>query len=149
MPLASARSTPSDDEKQLLPTASSQVAPAHVSVDWFHFVLALAALLAIDYFLAAAASALRITFPSSLIGMFGLLSVLLGCDSCGFGALSATLFAAASPAIKFITRWLPLFYVPPLVVLPIAVQGFDASELARCALIVALGSAYRQARTRP
>jgi len=31
-----------------------------------------------------------------------------------------------SPAILFIQRWLPLFYVPSLVVVPIAVKGIPA-----------------------
>lgn len=33
-----------------------------------------------------------------------------------------------SPAILFIQRWLPLFYVPSLVVVPLAVKGIPASE---------------------
>ena len=33
-----------------------------------------------------------------------------------------------SPAILFIQRWLPLFYVASLVVVPLAVKGIPAAE---------------------
>lgn len=33
-----------------------------------------------------------------------------------------------SPAILFIQRWLPLFYVPSLVVVPLAVKGIPAAD---------------------
>ena len=51
-------------------------------------------------------------------------------------ALSATdqraadlVVTAAQPALTFITRWLPLFYVAPLVVVPLAVDSMPADEL--------------------
>ena len=143
------RSTTSDDEQKLLPTASPPPVPARVSWLWVHFALALAAFLIADHALASMVMRVgHVAFPSSLIGMFLILIVLLGCETLGFSELSTAIRAAASPAIRFITRWLPLFYVPPLVVLPIAVEGYDASELARCALIVVVGSARRRLRIR-
>ena len=41
-----------------------------------------------------------------------------------------------SPAILFIQRWLPLFYVPSLVVVPIAVKGIAADVGAKIGAIL-------------
>ncbi|KAH9299766.1 hypothetical protein KI387_031448, partial [Taxus chinensis] len=40
------------------------------------------------------------------------------------------------PATTFIQRWLPLFYVPSLVVLPLAVKGIPASSAAKIGAII-------------
>lgn len=41
-----------------------------------------------------------------------------------------------SPATSFIQRWLPLFYVPSLVVVPLAVKGIPAAEGAKIGAIL-------------
>jgi hypothetical protein len=41
-----------------------------------------------------------------------------------------------SPANLFIQRWLPLFYVPSLVVAPLAVKGIPAVEGAKIGAIL-------------
>jgi hypothetical protein len=43
-----------------------------------------------------------------------------------------------SPAALFIQRWLPLFYVPSLVVVPLAVKGIPAAEGAKIGAILGI-----------
>lgn len=60
-----------------------------------------------------------ITFPSALAGMFGVFVLL-----CLVGDNTASkLMALYTPALNWIARWLPLFYVPALVTLPMALNG--------------------------
>ena len=68
-------------------------------------------------------------FPSALAGMLGLFSTLC--------ALQATvpkaadkIASAAQPGCDFISRWLALFFVPNLVVLPLVLQ-LSAAEFAK------------------
>lgn len=66
------------------------------------------------------------------------------CALTGLKILISTTFADVaskvesffSPAILFIQRWLPLFYVPSLVMVPIAVQGIPAGIGAKIGAIL-------------
>ena len=129
-----------DDHDKLLPSPRPlSPRPPSAATAWLHLAPALAGFLAADRLLEIATRAVHITFPSSLIGMFSILAALLVLDASGRAEGAAAVVAAASPAVVFLARWLPIFYVPPLVVLPLAVQGHAASELARCGLIVLTG----------
>lgn len=59
-----------------------------------------------------------ITFPSPLVGMFTLVALLLivGDD------IASRIITFYGPALDWIAKWLPLFYVPSLVTLPVAIQ---------------------------
>jgi hypothetical protein len=60
-----------------------------------------------------------IKFPSALVGMFGVFGLL-----CAVGDNMANkILAFYGPALNWIARWLPIFYVPALVTLPLALQG--------------------------
>ncbi|KAJ9556186.1 hypothetical protein OSB04_010800 [Centaurea solstitialis] len=92
-----------------------------------HLVVSLGIILAADKYLKEAFAAAAIKFPSALFGMFCIFTVLV--------ALDLTIPAAANglvnffePALLFIQRWLPLFYVPSLVVLPLAIQDIPAAS---------------------
>lgn len=37
-----------------------------------------------------------------------------------------------NPALNWIQRWLPLFYVPTLVVVPLAIQGIPGESSSTC-----------------
>lgn len=78
-----------------------------------------------------------IPFPSSLAGMLGLFGGL-----CTLQALNPTiakwLSDATAPGCAFISRWLALFFVPNLVLLPLVIQ-MSASEAARLGLLVVVG----------
>lgn len=92
-----------------------------------HLVVSLGIILAIDKALKRVFTAAMIKFPSSLFGMFCIFSVLSILDVIRPAAATA-LLNFFEPATTFIQRWLPLFYVPSLVVLPLAVKGIPASS---------------------
>ncbi len=76
-----------------------------------------------------------ITFPSALAGMFGVLAVLLA-----VGERNADkIISFYSRALAWIARWLPLFYVPALVTLPLALNGIPGADLARIMGILTVG----------
>lgn len=92
-----------------------------------HLVVSLSIILAMDKFLKKAFVAAAIKFPSALFGMFCIFSVLVILDST-VPAAAAALMGFFEPALLFIQRWLPLFYVPSLVVLPLAVKDIPAAS---------------------
>lgn len=92
-----------------------------------HLVVSLGVILAMDKFLKGAFVAAAIKFPSALFGMFCIFSVLLVLDS-AVPPAATSLMNFFEPATLFIQRWLPLFYVPSLVVLPLAVRDIPAAS---------------------
>uniref|UniRef100_A0A0R0ISZ3 Plastidal glycolate/glycerate translocator 1, chloroplastic n=1 Tax=Glycine max TaxID=3847 RepID=A0A0R0ISZ3_SOYBN len=103
-----------------------------------HLAVSLGLILAVDKFLKQAFVAAAIKFPSALFGMFCIFSVLIILDSTVPAA--ATAFVSFFvPAFMFIQRWLPLFYVPSLVVLPLAVKDIPAASGAKIGLILVGG----------
>ncbi|KAM0964020.1 hypothetical protein ACFX2I_022913 [Malus domestica] len=83
-----------------------------------------------DKFLKKAFVTAAIKFSSALFGMFCKFSVLVILDSTVPAV--ATSLMNFEPALFFIQRWLPLFYVPSLVVLPLSVEyshGFGYQDL--------------------
>ncbi|XP_059443082.1 plastidal glycolate/glycerate translocator 1, chloroplastic [Corylus avellana] len=101
-----------------------------------HLIVSLGIILAMDKFLKAAFVVAAIKFPSALFGMFCIFSVLVILDST-VPAVATGLMNFFEPALIFIQRWLPLFYVPSLVVLPLAVRDIPAaSGIKICFIIV-------------
>lgn len=101
-----------------------------------HLILSLGIVLAMDNLLKQAFQAAEIEFPSALFGMFCTFSILIILDST-IPTAAESLTNFFEPAVLFIHRWLPLFYVPSLVVLPIAVKDIPtASELKILAILV-------------
>lgn len=95
-------------------------------------VVSLGIILAMDKFLKKAFVAAAIKFPSALFGMFCIFSVLMILDST-IPVAATNLMNFFEPAFLFIQRWLPLFYVPSLVVLPLSVRDIPtASGLKIC-----------------
>ena len=45
-----------------------------------------------------------------------------------------------APATLFIQRWLPLFYVPSLVVLPVAIKGIPTASAVKIGAILCMNS---------
>jgi hypothetical protein len=100
-----------------------------------HLIVSLGLFLALDQFLKKAFVAAAIKFPSALFGMFCIFSVLIILDSTVPPAAKA-LVDFFEPAFLFIQRWLPLFYVPSLVVLPLSVKDIPAASGIKICLIV-------------
>ncbi|XVF52089.1 hypothetical protein PTKIN_Ptkin04bG0236900 [Pterospermum kingtungense] len=91
-----------------------------------------------DKLLKKAFVAAAIKFPSALFGMFCIFSVLVILDTT-VPAAATSLMNFFEPALMFIQRWLPLFYVPALVVLPLSVKDIPASSGLKICFIIAGG----------
>eukprot|EP00252_Welwitschia_mirabilis_P019630 TRINITY_DN459_c0_g1_i2.p1 TRINITY_DN459_c0_g1~~TRINITY_DN459_c0_g1_i2.p1 ORF type:complete len:489 (-),score=56.99 TRINITY_DN459_c0_g1_i2:550-2016(-) len=103
-----------------------------------HLAVSLGLLLGIDKALKVCFVSAGIRFPSALFGMFCIFSVLVVLEN--FSSQAADAFLGFfEPATTFIQRWLPLFYVPSLVVLPLAVKGIPAASGAKICAILAFG----------
>lgn len=89
--------------------------------------MSLGIVVAADKFLNKAFVAASIKFPSSLFGMFCVFSGLVILDTF-VPALAKGFMDFFKPATLFIQRWLPVFYVPSLVVLPLAVRDIPAAS---------------------
>lgn len=100
-----------------------------------HLVVSLGLILAMDKFLKQAFVAAAIKFPSALFGMFCIFSVLIILDLIVPPAATA-LMNFFEPALLFIQRWLPLFYVPSLVVLPLSVKDIPPASGIKILLII-------------
>lgn len=101
-------------------------------------IFSLGLILAMDKYLKKAFVAAAIKFPSALFGMFCTFTILLVLDST-IPAAATTLEKFFEPALLFIQRWLPLFYVPSLVVLPLAVQDIPAASGVKICFIIVVG----------
>ena len=123
--------------------ASEAVAePLFVASDWLHFGAATATFYFVNDALYKAFAAAEIKFPASLVGMFGILGGLWGLSATGQVATAEKIVAAARPALAWVARYLPLFYVPALVVLPLAVESLSGSELGKIGAVVGLGMPF-------
>ncbi|XWS49328.1 hypothetical protein CRYUN_Cryun13aG0154400 [Craigia yunnanensis] len=103
-----------------------------------HLVVSLGIVLAMDKFLKKAFVAAAIRFPSALFGMFCIFSVFVILDTT-VPAAATSLMNFFEPVLMFIQRWLPLFYVPALVVLPLSVRDIPASSGLKICFIIAGG----------
>jgi putative effector of murein hydrolase len=79
------------------------------------------------------------SFPPPLLGMFAIIAALAALEAAFGTPAAAAVEAAAAPAVEWIGRWLPLFYVPSLVTLPLALQALPSSLLAKVGAILCAG----------
>ena len=86
---------------------------------WAQFGLSLGAFVAADQLLKKSLKEAGVSFPASLVGMFGILGGLLGLAAAGRLAAAEMVIGAASPAMAWVQRYLPVFYTPPLIVPPL------------------------------
>lgn len=114
-------------------------------VKFLHLALSLGIILAADKLLRKAFLAASIKFPSALFGMFCVFSVLMILDSTAPSAATGFM-NFFEPATLFIQRWLPLFYVPSLVVLPLAVRDVPAASGLKIFLILGKRPPFRYLR---
>ncbi|KAK7346236.1 hypothetical protein VNO80_20751 [Phaseolus coccineus] len=119
-------------------STSNSSSLTHTVLGVLHLVVSLGLILAADKFLKKAFVAAAIKFPSALFGMFCIFSVLITLDATVPSA-GAALMSFFEPALLFIQRWLPLFYVPSLVVLPLAVKDVPTASALKIGLILVGG----------
>ncbi|KAI9083884.1 hypothetical protein K1719_017317 [Acacia pycnantha] len=103
-----------------------------------HLIISLGLFFAIDMFLKKLFSAASIQFPSALFGMFCIFSALVVLD-CTVPSVAMALMKFFEPAFMFIHRWLPLFYVPSLVVLPLSIKDIPAASGIKIGFIIVGG----------
>lgn len=82
-------------------------------------IVSAGAFLAIDYAVRKVFQASGITFPSQLGGCIILFCFLLGCDLVK-GGLGNDILTFLTPGSALLAKWLPVFFVPGLVMLPCA-----------------------------
>ncbi|XP_043694263.1 plastidal glycolate/glycerate translocator 1, chloroplastic-like [Telopea speciosissima] len=102
-----------------------------------HMLLSLGIILAMDKILERAFLAAAIKFPSAIFGMFCVFSILMILDSV-LPSAATSLMNFFEPANMFIQRWLPLFYVPILVVLPLAVKDIPVASGVKICFIIGI-----------
>ncbi|CAL4932493.1 unnamed protein product [Urochloa decumbens] len=117
-------------------SGSSGLLPSIVGVA--HLLVSLGIILAADKFLKQAFVAASIKFPSALFGMFCVFSVLVVVDALA-PALAKGFTDFFEPATLFIQRWLPVFYVPALVVLPLVVRDVPPASGLKILIITFAG----------
>lgn len=111
-----------------LPAASSSTAadPLAEAKDYVRLVVGLGSLIMLDKFLKQALTSNGILFPAPLVGMFGIVAVLML-----VGEQSATAVSTFyNPALNWVAKWLPLFYIASLVTLPLGLKGIAGRILA-------------------
>ena len=126
--------------RRLLCSKAATAAPNPL-VEWAQWGVVLGSFYVADNLLKKAFASAGISFPAPLAGMFGILGGLWGLSLAGAGGLAAAdgIVALAGPALRWITRYLPLFYAPALIVLPLAVGSLSSEEMGKIASIVATG----------
>ncbi|MQM14956.1 hypothetical protein Taro_047893, partial [Colocasia esculenta] len=107
-------------------------------IDLLHLVVSLGLIMAVDKFIKRAFLVAAIKLPSAVFGMFCVFILLMVLDSTA-PSVAKGIVDFFEPATMFIRRWLPLFYVPSLVVLPLVVRGVPASAELKICFIVAGG----------
>lgn len=125
-------STSAEGGSTLISTISQKV------IGVLHLLVSLGLILAMDKYLKQAFVAAAIKFPSALFGMFCIFSVLVVLDAI-IPAAATGVMNFFQPAFTFIQRWLPLFYVPSLVVLPLSVRDIPAASGLKICYIIAGG----------
>lgn len=103
--------------------------------DTLHLVVSLGIFIGLDKVLKEGFAAAGIRFPSALFGMFCLFAVLNILEHIR-GSAAASVVSFFQPANTFIQRWLPIFYVPSLVVIPLSVKGIPVADGAKIAVIL-------------
>lgn len=121
--------------------SSDSVSTSTASAGAQHAQLALTvgSLFALDKTLEHALCAAGVTFPSALVGMFATLVVLLAAERIAGEDTANAMKGAFAPALSWITSWLPVFYVPSLVVIPLVVTKIAPSALVKVLSIIVFG----------
>jgi putative effector of murein hydrolase/putative effector of murein hydrolase LrgA (UPF0299 family) len=110
----------------LLPTVDKQTTKAFVSA---------AAFCVLDIVFRRGFKYANISFPSSLAGCAFLFCTLLALP----GKTAESTFQQLTPGAGLLAKWLPVFFVPSLVTLPLAQNMGAASELVKAGIVIVGG----------
>eukprot|EP00242_Pyramimonas_sp_CCMP2087_P002290 CAMPEP_0198230842 /NCGR_PEP_ID=MMETSP1445-20131203/114888_1 /TAXON_ID=36898 /ORGANISM="Pyramimonas sp., Strain CCMP2087" /LENGTH=532 /DNA_ID=CAMNT_0043911423 /DNA_START=70 /DNA_END=1668 /DNA_ORIENTATION=- len=98
-------------------SASPATDPAAHVKTFFQMAAGVAAFLAADKALKQMMAHLDVTFPAPLIGMFAIFTGLCSLSALGQQGAADAVVGAMRPALRWVQRWLPLFYVIGILVL--------------------------------
>jgi len=87
----------------------------------------LAALLLIDFAFKSIFSMAHVCFPPALAGMLGLLTTLM-CFEKFNPKISASINTFFAPAVAFLSRWMAVFFIPVLIMLPLSAQPYPPAR---------------------
>ncbi|GJD07382.1 Plastidal glycolate/glycerate translocator 1, chloroplastic [Galdieria sulphuraria] len=106
---------------------------------WSRIVLGVAILYAIDRCFAFTLNRFAVNFPSSLAGMLTIFILLLAFQNKKLGSLSISqhIFDGFLPSVQFLSRWLAVFFVPNLVMLPLFPVK-DPLELTKMGVLIVI-----------
>lgn len=107
-------------------------------LSYSHKVLAVGLLFAGDFILQQVFASYSIVFPSALGGMFMIIAGLLAAEAVAPKFVDFA-FLLMRPGLDWVARWMPLFYVPTLITLPLSLNGMDPVVIYKIMGVVALG----------
>jgi len=107
-------------------------------LSYSHKVLAVGLLFAADLLLMQLFASYGIAFPSALGGMFIILGGLLAAEVVAPKFVDFA-FLLMRPGLDWISRWMPLFFVPTLMIFPLSVVSMDPTVFVKMLAVVALG----------
>jgi putative effector of murein hydrolase/putative effector of murein hydrolase LrgA (UPF0299 family) len=113
-------------KRKLLPTMDKQTAKAFVSA---------AAFIVLDIVFRRGFVRAGISFPSSLAGCAFLFGTLLALPS----KTAESTFKQLQPGAGLLAKWLPVFFVPSLITLPLAQSMGNSSELLKVGIVIVGG----------
>ena len=100
-----------------------------------HTALSLGALYAMDLGLKSLFLAQGISFPAPLAGMFIIIASMLSLPT----VVALPVLEVFRPALVFLARWLPLFYVPTMVMAPLAIATIPSAALVKISVLLVTG----------
>ena len=112
---------------------------------WVHLGVSLSAFGVADQALMKLAAHYSLSLPPPLLGMFCILVALAATEAVLGTPAVDRVAAAVAPAVDWIGRWLPLFYVSSLITLPLALRTLPSALLAKVGVLL---SGARRARPR-
>uniref|UniRef100_A0A7S0CB64 Plastidal glycolate/glycerate translocator 1, chloroplastic n=1 Tax=Proboscia inermis TaxID=420281 RepID=A0A7S0CB64_9STRA len=80
-----------------------------------------------------------IAFPSMLGGCCLIFVALVGLDSVGLSSLAESISTVLTPGSNWLAKWLPVFFVPGLAMLPLAPSVGNFKEVIKALSVVVLG----------
>lgn len=100
-----------------------------------------AALIAYQKLVAEIFKATKVKFPAMLGACMSLLAILLGTEAVN-PKLAQSIFDGLTPGANLLAKWLPMFFVPALTLLPLSPPIGSGTEIAKLFLTVIVGWVY-------
>ena len=137
--LASRNSVPAHYSRPSLALASSASSSSTVLTSTrAKTILATSALILLDTQFRSLLARYSIPFPSSLAGCGALFAAMIALDGAGRG-WGESVYGALEPGSALLAKWLPVFFVPSLITLPLASSLGSAAEVLKLLSVIVGG----------